>query len=103
MPATPPESATDFFADLLNQADGKSVREFLLTPFSGVERSLADKDEFYSVTLTGNAGRIVVRHWMQMPLTDAITHLQQWIADLEIIPYGASSITAGKEGGKKAG
>ena len=95
------KSATDFFADLLNQADEKSVREFLVAPFAGIEKSLADKDEFYSVTLSGNAGRIVVRHWMQMTLTQAVTNFRQWFADLEIAPYGARIADAGKRRAKK--
>lgn len=82
------EAASDFFADMLDRPQPESVRAFLSSPWSGVDRSLLHHDQFYSVTLAGNAGRIVVRHWMQSTVEDAREHLHRWFADLEITPYG---------------
>lgn len=68
----------------LNRPDPKSVRDFLVTPFAGLERVLARKDRFLAVTLAGNSGRIVVRHWLEIPLEAAIENLHRWFADLDI-------------------
>ncbi|MEP7336195.1 MAG: type I-C CRISPR-associated protein Cas8c/Csd1 [Acidobacteriota bacterium] len=85
------EEATDIFTWAFDQPKPESVRDFLSAPRSGNEASLTEPEEFYSVTLSGNAGRIVVRHWMQMPLEAAVVNLQQWFADLQITPYGIAS------------
>ena len=84
------ESTEDFFA-LFDQPKPETIKKFLASPLRGEERSAIAEDEFYSVTLAGNAGRIVVRHWLQVPLTTAKENLQQWFRDLEIAPYGEPS------------
>jgi CRISPR-associated protein Csd1 len=71
---------------LLNKADPKGVADFLKSPWKGIEQHLAKKDQLYSVTLSGNAGRVVVRHWLQITLAAAIENLQTWFNDLEITP-----------------
>ena len=68
----------------LNKPDPKIVRDFVRTPFAGIERELVRRDRFYAVTLAGNSGRIVVRHWLQVTVEDAVKNLQCWFADLEI-------------------
>jgi CRISPR-associated protein Csd1 len=85
------KEASGFFARMLNRPDPSSVATFLKTPWAGVDRQLARHDHFYSVTLSGNAGRIVVRHWMQTTLEAARENLRQWFADLEIATYGDPS------------
>ena len=78
------QQAGSFFSNLLNKPDPRTVAQFLKSPFSGIERELAKKDDFFAVTLAGNAGRIVVRHWLQEPLEKALEHFQKWFEDLEI-------------------
>lgn len=68
----------------LNRPDPKTVRDFLVAPFSGVERELARRDRFLAVTLAGNSGRVVVRHWFETTLETAIENLSHWFTDLEI-------------------
>lgn len=68
----------------LNRPDPKIVRDFLVAPFAGVERELARRDRFLAVTLAGNSGRIVVRHWFETTLETAIENLSHWFTDLEI-------------------
>lgn len=68
----------------LNKPDPKVVRDFVRAPFSGVEREIARRDRFFAVTLAGNSGRIVVRHWMDVSLEQAVENLHQWFLDLEI-------------------
>lgn len=87
------EDATDVLAWAFEQPKPESVRDFLRAPRTGSEVALAEPEEFYSVTLSGNAGRIVVRHWMRMPLDSAIANLRQWFADLQVTNYGLPSTT----------
>ena len=82
------EEASDFFAEMLDRPQPESVRDFLRAPWAGVDRSLLRHDEFYSVTLSGNAGRIIVRHWMQSTVEAARENLRRWFADLEMATYG---------------
>jgi CRISPR-associated protein Csd1 len=84
------ESTEDFFT-LFDQPKPETIKKFLASPLRGEERSAIAEDEFYSVTLAGNAGRIVVRHWLQVPLTTAKENLQKWFRDLEIASYGEPS------------
>lgn len=68
----------------LNKPDPKVVRDFVRAPFSGVEREIARRDRFLTVTLAGNSGRVVVRHWKDVSLEQAVENLHQWFLDLEI-------------------
>jgi len=86
------EEATDIFAELFEQPKPETVQRFLTSPFRGAEHHGVKSDEFYSVTLAGNAGRIVVRHWMQCPLEMATDNLKRWFEDLQIAPYGQQSV-----------
>ena len=72
------------FASLLNKPDPQSVRNFLVSPWAGMERDLAKKDTFLAVTLAGNSGRVVVRYWLQQTLEQAVKNFQNWFTDLEI-------------------
>lgn len=84
------EEATDVFTWAFDKPKPETVRDFLRAPFRGVEGQLAEPDEFYSVTLSGNGGRVVVRHWMQMSVENALKSLQRWFGDLDIVGYGDS-------------
>jgi len=91
------KEASSFFARMLNRPDPASVAAFLKAPWSGIDREQAKHDQFYSVTLSGNAGRIVVRHWMQATLEAAREHLRQWFDDLEIVTYGSTAAQASRK------
>jgi len=91
------KEASSFFAKMLNRPDPASVAAFLKTPWAGSDREHAKHDQFYSVTLSGNAGRIVVRHWMQTTLEAARESLRQWFDDLDIVTYGNSSAQASRK------
>jgi CRISPR-associated protein Csd1 len=82
------EEASDVFALMLDHPDPQSVRAFLNAPWAGVAQPLWKHDQFYSVALSGNAGRIVVRHWMQMTIESALENLRGWFEDLRITSYG---------------
>ena len=74
--------ATSTWSALLNQADPKAVRDFLKSPWAGSEREALRQEQFHAVTLAGNSGRIVVRHWMQTTLETATENLHRWFRDL---------------------
>ncbi len=72
-------------------ANPKVVAKFLKSPFAGIEREVARKDQFLSVALSANAGRVVVRDWVRVPLAWAIESMQQWFEDLQIVALSADS------------
>ena len=86
--------ATSTWGALLNQADPKAVADFLKSPWVGREREALRQELFHAVTLAGNSGRIVVRHWMQTTLETATENLQRWFRDLALEPVRLST---GKE------
>ena len=86
------EEATNIFADLFEKPRPETIHRFLTSPLRGTEHHGVNTDEFYSVTLAGNAGRIVVRHWLQCPLETATNNLKRWFTDLQITPYGEPSV-----------
>ena len=47
---------TSTWGALLNQADPKAVADFLKSPWAGQEREALRQEQFYAVTLGGNAG-----------------------------------------------
>jgi CRISPR-associated protein Csd1 len=79
-----PETGGSLFSRLLNRPDPQSIAQFLKSPWAGIEREVARRDQFFAVTLAGNSGRIVVRHWLQQPLDQAIQNFHDWFADLEL-------------------
>lgn len=89
------DEPTDIFAELFEQPKQETVQRFLTAPARGTEHHGVNADEFYSVTLAGNAGRIAVRHWLQCPLDTATENMKRWFADLQIATYG-EPFNAGK-------
>lgn len=49
---------------------------------------------FHSITLAANGGRVVVRRWLDEPLTDAIGALKVWFDHLETVPIAIPSKAA---------
>ena len=87
------KQASRLIAQMFSRPDPASVKKFLSKPWSGLEDiELLKKDQFYSVTLSGNAGRIVVRHWLLITLEEAINNFIKWFEDLQIMPYGDPSV-----------
>ncbi len=81
------DDVTDMFEMLFESPDENVLRNFMNAPFRG-EAFLPElqNEQFYSVTLGGNAGRIVVRNWMQTTVEEAIKNFDKWFADLQIVP-----------------
>ncbi len=83
------EVASSIIANLLKQPQPDAVAKFLKAPWAGVDRQIVQQDRFFSVTLAGNAGRVVVRHWMQTTVRAAGENLAQWFRDLHIVALAA--------------
>ena len=86
--------ATKGWGALLSQADPKEVANFLKSPWGGMKREALRQERFHAVTLAGNGGRIVVRHWMQTTLGTATENLRRWFHNLDLEPV---RISTGKE------
>ncbi len=92
--------ATALTCKNLATANPKVVAVFLKSPFAGIDRELAKTDQFLSVALSANAGRVVVREWVRVPLDWAIESMQQWFASLQIVALGEEPGDASAEEGK---
>jgi CRISPR-associated protein Csd1 len=51
---------------------------------SGQRRALSG-NEFYALTLSGMAARVMVRDWMEGRFEDLVSHVGSWFSDLEIV------------------
>jgi CRISPR-associated protein Csd1 len=87
-----------YIKSLLNKAHPEQIRDFLRAPFAGIDREVLRRDRLYMVSLSGNAGRVVVYHWLNQTLGEAIANFDRWLKDLNIV--GIYS-TAKKEGNEK--
>jgi CRISPR-associated protein Csd1 len=91
------DEVSDLIFDLFEQGNEKTLKDFLKKPFVGDDNLTKFKEEkFYSVTLSGNSGRIVVRNWMQTTVQQAIKNFEKWFEDLDIQIFGYSSSQDGK-------
>lgn len=82
------EEVTRRMSRLLDRPRPEAVREFMRSPRIGdADLPSLKHDRFYSVMLGGNAGRVVVRYWMQTTVEQAVANFKQWFADLDITPY----------------
>lgn len=77
------EQASNLFARLLRKPDPLTVRKFMTSPWSGLERTPPKADQFLAVTFTAAGPRIVIKNWLQVPLSDAVENLKAWFRDLE--------------------
>lgn len=94
------EEATDIFAQLLTRPDPQAVRRFMRAPLAGIPREL-EREGFYSVMLTGNGGRVVVRHWMQTTIEAARANLKRWFEDLRIVEFDPPDAGGPKRAAKR--
>ncbi|MGA4578237.1 type I-C CRISPR-associated protein Cas8c/Csd1 [Limisphaera sp. VF-2] len=78
------EQASSLFARLLRRPDPLTVRTFMSSPWSGLEKPPPATDKFIAITLTAAGPRIVIKDWLQMPLVDAAENFRRWFQDLTI-------------------
>lgn len=73
------------FKSMLDRAYPEQVAEFLRAPFAGIaDREVLRRDRLYTVALAGNAGRVVVQHWLDQTLNEAIDNFKRWWEDLQV-------------------
>jgi CRISPR-associated protein Csd1 len=66
--------------DLMDRADPGQVKKLLsFDPAAGV-----DTNRFYMVAVSGNGGRLRVRHWADLALTQVKLNLQEWHRQLRV-------------------
>jgi CRISPR-associated protein Csd1 len=61
-----------------------SVRRLLDAIRNGQRAELGD-NRYYALTLSGAAGRVMVRDWMEGRFKDLVSHIESWFADLSIV------------------
>ncbi|MGK2942409.1 MAG: type I-C CRISPR-associated protein Cas8c/Csd1 [Immundisolibacter sp.] len=61
-----------------------AARRLLDAIRAGARPDLAD-NHYYALTLSGAAGRVMVRDWMEGPFEDLVGHITNWFADLQIV------------------
>lgn len=81
------EAVSNFFARILKQPDSKTVREFMVTPWIGLEQPPNKLERFIAVTFSAAGPRIVVKDWLQLTVQDAEKNFKVWFTDLDIISY----------------
>ena len=96
----------DIFGDLVAgdsgdaEADDPSQQEVLaaesrasqlLDAIRSGQRSDLLNCEYYSLTISGNSGRVIIRDWMQGSFEELATHVKRWFDDLSIIARDGKS------------
>ncbi|MCY4381260.1 MAG: type I-C CRISPR-associated protein Cas8c/Csd1 [Proteobacteria bacterium] len=72
--------------NLLRVADPEDVERFLKSLWSSKMKSTSDINRFYALVLAGNAGRIIIRQWIDISLKEAEKNFSLWFEDLAIQP-----------------
>lgn len=78
-----------FSLDIIDKPALKDVEALLDEVRSATPGTVIDTNAFYALTLSANQGRVVVRDWLETPLTEAKTSLARWFADHQSTRPGA--------------
>ncbi|MDR3557592.1 MAG: type I-C CRISPR-associated protein Cas8c/Csd1 [Syntrophobacteraceae bacterium] len=70
--------------ELTEAAAYGSARQILESLRSG-QRPLPANNRFFAMTLSGAAGRVMVRDWMEGSFEELVVRIEQWFSDLEIV------------------
>lgn len=84
------EAVSSIFARLLKQPDPRTIRAFMVTPWSGFQQLPNGLERFIAITFSAAGPRIIVKDWLQMTVQDAESNFKQWFEDLDIAPYGGN-------------
>lgn len=72
--------------------DAKTVAALAKSPDPGRPTALhADLTEFHSLTMTGNAARLVVREWFHKPVREIQRNVARWFQDTQLPAYGVDA------------
>jgi CRISPR-associated protein Csd1 len=76
---------TETFSLLMDPpTDPEAVKKLVESPRKGLAPEAIDDDDFYAITLSGNAARVVVRDWMEISVREAKAHLRAYFDALAI-------------------
>ncbi len=67
-----------------------SVRRLLDSVRSGRRTDLGN-NRYFSLTISGAAGRVMVRDWMEGRFEDLVEHIHAWFSDLAIVAWDGNS------------
>jgi len=70
----------DVFA-LLEHPETGVARVFESIQTGTTRRSAVDVDRFYALIFSGNVARLVVRSWIDVPISQAVANVERWFAD----------------------
>lgn len=84
------EAVSDLFARLLKQPDPRTIRAFMVTPWSGFQQRPNGLERFIAITFSAAGPRIIVKDWLQMTVQDAEKNFKKWFEDLDVAPYGGN-------------
>lgn len=70
--------------ELTEAAAQSSARQVLESLRTG-QRPVPGNNRFFAMTVSGAAGRVMVRDWMEGSFDDLVTRIDQWFSDLEIV------------------
>lgn len=78
---------------LVDQAAGAQIRakELLMAIRAGQRPDLAN-NHYYAMTLSGAAGRVMVRDWMEGQFEDLVQNVFEWFFNLEIVNIGGLNV-----------
>lgn len=73
--------------DLLDKPDPGKVAELIDSIATGKHHlpEILQTNQFYSLTLSGAASRIIIRNWIEISLEECRRNIAQWFKDIEII------------------
>ncbi|MBN2326736.1 MAG: type I-C CRISPR-associated protein Cas8c/Csd1 [Candidatus Omnitrophica bacterium] len=77
----------EFNSDLVNLFKKPSplvIKQFFQRWSMGINDAILEQDRFYCISLSGNAGRTVVKRWFDASLRNASNNVSQWFDDLQI-------------------
>lgn len=87
---------------IFNNAYPEHVKNLLSSQFAGIEPpEVLRQEHLYTLALSGNGGRAMVKQWIDQTLDDAIKNLNQWWQDLQVIPFYSSGAKKAKKSNVK--
>lgn len=69
----------------LTEAAAQSSARKLLASLRTGQRPIPGNNHYFAMTVSGAAGRVMVRDWMEGSFEELVSRIEKWFADLEIV------------------
>jgi CRISPR-associated protein Csd1 len=79
--------------DIVERPDAAKVRRMLSGPATGVEADIEMSSVYCSVTVGGNVARVVVRDWVEQPVSKIKESISAWFDDHGMIDAWTGEVT----------